>query len=272
MIEKTYRILNKILRISLENTAIIPDEFKRFSCATEEKPDVVVISDCASEEYCCYGIRYLSDGDKKIKNVFFSQKDRGQMLYSKTDDYSRLHLQLDSNCTNAVLSELLVVGFYSHISLQKALLLHASAVYYKKKAVIFTAASGVGKTTQAELWQEHKDAAIMNGDKVFLTKESEKIVAWGSPWNGSSPYAQNIGAEVAAIVVLEQAEENNIRKLSGMELLEKLASHVFIPGWDSRCESAVLDLLDEVLAGTDVYLLRCGPNEDAVTLLENTIF
>jgi hypothetical protein len=214
----------------------------------------------------------LSDGDKKIKNVFFSQKDRGQMLYSKTDDYSRLHLQLDSNCTNAVLSELLVVGFYSHISLQKALLLHASAVYYKKKAVIFTAASGVGKTTQAELWQEHKDAAIMNGDKVFLTKESEKIVAWGSPWNGSSPYAQNIGAEVAAIVVLEQAEENNIRKLSGMELLEKFASHVFIPGWDSRCESAVLDFLDEVLAGTDVYLLRCGPNEDAVTLLENTIF
>ena len=77
---------------------------------------------------------------------------------------------------------------------------------------------------------------------------------------------------MAAIVVLEQAEENNIRKLSGMELLEKFASHVFIPGWDSRCESAVLDLLDEVLAGTDVYLLRCGPNEDAVTLLENTIF
>ena len=272
MIEKTYRILNKTLQISLENTAIIPDEFKRFSCASEGKPDVGFISDCAAEEYCCYGIRYLSDSDQKIKNVFFSQKDRCQMLYSKADDYSRLHLQLDSNCTKEILSELLMVGFYSHMSLRKALLLHASAVCCKKKAVIFTAASGVGKTTQAELWQKYRDATIMNGDKVFLTKESDKIVAWGSPWNGSSPYAQNIGAEVAAIVVLEQAEENNVRKLSGMELLEKAAPHVFIPGWDSRCESAVLDLLDEVLAGTDVYLLRCGPNEDAVALLENTIF
>lgn len=272
MTEKTYRILNKTLRISLENTAIIPDEFKRFSCASEEKSDIVVISDCAAEEHCCYGICYLSDNDQKIKNVFFSQKDRGQILYSKADDYSRLHLQLDSNCTNAVLSELLMVGFYSHMSLQKALLLHASAVCYKKKAVIFTAASGVGKTTQAELWQKHRGATIVNGDKVFLTKDSDKIFAWGSPWNGSSPYAQNIGAEVAAIVVLEQAEENNIRKLSGMEILEKIASHIFIPGWDSRCESAVWDLLDEVLAETDVYLLRCGPNEDAVALLENTIF
>ena len=272
MIEKTYRILNKTLRISLENAGIIPDEFEGFSCPPEEKADVTVVSDGAAEESCCYGIRYLSDDDKKIKNVFFSQKDRGQILYAKDEDYSRLHLQLDSNCAKGVLSELLMVGFYSHVSLEKALLLHASGVCCKKKAVIFTAASGVGKTTQAELWQKYAGATIMNGDKIFLTKASGKMVAWGSPWSGSSPYAQNIGEQVAAIVVLEQAEENSIRKLSGMELLEKVAPHVFIPGWDPRCESAVLDLLDQVLAETDVYLLRCCPNEDAVALLEKTIF
>ena len=272
MIEKTYRILNKILRVSLEYATLMPDSFNDFSCPSEESSDIVFLSDCAADENYCYGIRYLSDNDKKIKNVFFSQKDRGQILYSNEDDYSQLHLQLDRNCTNTVLTELLMVGFYSHISLREALLLHASAVCYKNKAIIFTAASGVGKTTQAELWQEHREATIINGDKVFLTKESDKIIAWGSPWSGSSPYYQNTGAETAAIVVLEQAEENKIRKLSGMELLERVVHHVFIPNWDSQCERAVLDFLDEVLARTDVYLLSCGPNEDAVALLENTIF
>lgn len=271
MIERTYRILNKILRISLENAATIPDSFQGFSCASEENSDVVFLSDGASEQ-CCYGIHYLSENNKNIKNVFFSQKDRGQLLYCDQDDYSQWHLQLDSNCAKEVLSELLMVGFYSYMSLQETLLLHASGVCYKNKAVVFTAASGVGKTTQAELWQKYRGATILNGDKVFLTKESDKMIAWGSPWNGSSPYGENIGAEAAAIVILEQAEENAIRKLSGMELLEKIVQHVFIPNWDSRCESAVLDHLDAVLAGTDVYLLRCAPNEDAVALLENTIF
>lgn len=194
------------------------------------------------------------------------------MLYSCVDDYSELHLQLDSNCEKNILSELLIAGFYSYVSRQNALLMHASAICHNDRTVIFTAASGVGKTTQAELWQKYRNATVINGDKVFLTKESDKIVAWGSPWNGSSCYAENMGAEAAAIVVLEQAEENRIRKLSGMEILERLLSHVFFPNWDAQCEKAVFDLLNEILARTDVYLLSCRPDEGAVTLVEKTVF
>lgn len=272
MIERTYQILNKVLRISLETAEVIPDGFERFLCSSEEKPDIVFLSDCEAEEHCCYGIRYLSGNGQKIKNLFFSQKDSGQMLYSYQDDYSQLQLRLDSNCTKEILSELLMAGFYSYMSLQEALLLHASAVFHNDKAIVFTAASGVGKTTQSELWHRYRNATILNGDKIFLTKVSDKIIAWGSPWNGSSPYAENMGAEVAAIVILEQAEENQIRKLSGMEILERLLPHIFFPNWDAECESVVLDFLNDVLAQTEVYLLRCRPDEEAVALLEKTVF
>lgn len=272
MIERTYRILNKILRLSVGNAAVIPDCFERFECASEEKVDVMFVSDREDDVHCCYGLRYLSGNGAKINNVFFSQKDRRQMLYSFADDYSELRLQLDPECEKDILSELMAVGFYSYASLRGALLMHASAVCLNDKAIVFTASSGVGKTTQAELWQKYRNATVINGDKVFLTKESEKIVAWGSPWNGSSPYAENIGAETAAIIVLEQAEENSIRKLQGMEMLEKLLPHVFFPNWDANCERAVLGLLDELLARTDVYLLCCCPDEDAVALVEKTVF
>ena len=194
------------------------------------------------------------------------------MLYSYADDYSELHLQLDSSCEKDVLSELLIAGFYSYMSLRDALLMHASAVCFNDKSIVFTAASGVGKTTQAELWQKYRNATVINGDKVFLTRESDKILAWGSPWNGSSSYAENIGAEAAAIMILEQAEENSIRKLSGMEVLKKLLPHVFFPNWDAQCERSVFDFLNEILAQTDVYLLSCRPDEDAVALVEKTVF
>ena len=272
MTEKTYRILNKIMKISVEDPSVIPTCFDKFSCSAEEKADIVFLNDSEDETHSCYGLRYLSGNGEKINNVFFSKKDRKQLLYSYADDYSELRLQLDSYCEKEVLSELLMVGFYSYMSLKETLLLHASAVCHKGKTIIFTAASGVGKTTQAELWQKHRNATIINGDKVLFTKESDKIIAWGSPWNGSSSYSENIGAEAKAIIVLEQAEENSIRKLSEMEILERLLPHVFFPNWDSRCESSMFDLLNELLARTDVYLLHCCPDENAVDLVEKTVF
>lgn len=257
--------------MSLTDTSIIPDEFERFLC-TDEEVDLVFAQEDDLEHHSCYGIRFVSDEGRKIKNIFFSHKDKGNYLYTHEDDYSNFKLQLDSECTKEILSELLMVGFYSYISLHETLLLHASAICYKEKAVVFTAASGVGKTTQAELWKKHRNADILNGDKVFLKKTSDQIVAWGSPWKGSSPYTENTYAQLGAIIVLEQAEENSIRKLSDLEILEKVVPHLFIPNWDTSLENKVFNFLDEVLRNTEVYLLKCKPDEDAVELVESAVF
>ena len=193
------------------------------------------------------------------------------MLYTFEDDYSRFFFQIEDDCVCEVFLELLMVGFYSYMSLHDTLLMHASAVAYEGKSIVFTASSGVGKTTQAELWAKHKGATILNGDKVFLKKEDDGIYAWGSPWKGSSPYAENASAPLRAIVALEQAEENSIRKLEGFEVLEYVVPHVFFPSWDERCEQAVLTFLDQVLGETEVYLLKCRPDKGAVELLASTI-
>lgn len=267
----TYQILGKKVSVTLADPSIMPEVFERFSCSAKES-EITMSFDSDTEEKSCYGMGYLSEGNKSIKNVFFSQKNRGQMLYRYDDDDSVFQLQIDETCTKDILSELLMIGFYSYVSSQSTLLLHASAVCCKEKAIAFVAASGTGKTTQAELWERYAEADILNGDKVFLKKEDGGIIAWGSPWNGSSSYAKNEGAKLAAIIVLEQAEENRIRKLSGMEVLEKVVPHVFFPNWDRECEEKVFEFLDEVLGSTDVYLLSCRPDEDAVRLVEKEIF
>lgn len=264
-----YSILSTI--IETEDPVNVLQAFEEEECQNASSQIALKIQD-DSQDNQCYGVQYITRKQTQLmKNIFFSQKDRTHYLYSSEEDYSKLCLNTNGICSDEVFLELLIVGFYSYISSRDTLLMHASVVDYEGKSIVFTAPSGTGKTTQAELWAKHKGAMILNGDKVFLKKENDGIHAWGSPWKGSSPYAENASAPLRAIVALEQAEENSIRKLEGFEVLEYVVPHVFFPSWDERCEQAVLTFLDQVLGETEVYLLKCRPDEGAVELLASTI-
>ena len=192
-------------------------------------------------------------------------------MVAEDPDWTNFTIYADENQQEAI-QELILVGFYSYMSLRQTLLMHASAVSWNGQGLVFTAPSGTGKTTQAELWARYKGAKILNGDKVFLKQEEDAIHAWGSPWKGSSPYALNESAPLKAIVVLRQAKENTIRRLDTLEAMELFVPHVFFPKWDEKCEQAVLDFLDVVMSQTPIYLLCCRPDEEAVELTERTIF
>lgn len=238
----------------------------------DESSKIVLKIQEDSKDNQCYGIQYISPKQQaEIKAMFFCQKDKTQYLYSTETDYSKLHMNINKNIDKEIFLELLIVGFYSHMAFHNTLLMHASAVEHEGKGIVFTAASGVGKTTQAELWARHKNARILNGDKVFLKREADGIHIWGSPWKGSSPYAVNDSARLRAIVVLEQGKENSIQKLNVFEAMRHFVPHVFYPCWDETCEQAVLTFLDRVLEETEIFLLKCRPDEDAVELVASMI-
>ena len=214
----------------------------------------------------------MVDAPRNKKHTFFICKNSLISVMTVEDEYwMKYSIYADENQTEAI-QELILVGFYSYMSLRQTLLMHASAVSWNGQGLVFTAPSGTGKTTQAELWARYKGAKILNGDKVFLKQETDAIHAWGSPWKGSSPYALNESAPLKAIIVLRQAKENSIRRLSTLEAMELFVPHVFFPKWDEKCEQAVLDFLDVVMSQTPIYLLCCRPDEEAVELTEGTIF
>ena len=170
--------------------------------------------------------------------------------------------------------ELFLAGFYSFAALHGTMLIHASAVKYQDKAVLFTAPSGTGKTTQAELWKKYAGAEILNGDRVFIRSsgEDEKLYAWGSPWAGSSPYIVNDCAELAAIVVLRQAKVNRIRRMEIPEAMPELSDNSFLPMWDAACLDGMLGVMDRVLGSVPVYMLECRPDEGAVNAVMKEVF
>ena len=162
--------------------------------------------------------------------------------------------------------------FYTHAVQRHILYLHSSLVDYQGNGLMFLGPSGIGKTTQAELWNKYRDALIINGDVVFVQETEDVFLGWGTPWHGSSPYCENTSVSVSALIVLKQAEKNSIRELTGFEKVTAVSESVFYPRWLENGMELCLEILDHLLSSVPVYELSCRPDEEAVRLVEETVF
>ncbi len=197
----------------------------------------------------------------------------GSALLAANDSFSELTVR---GKNSDLLSELMLVGIYSRLAQYRTILVHASLVDIPEVGgLLFVGASGVGKTTQAVLWEEIRGATIINGDKVFLGLREDcpgEVMAYGSPWKGNSPYCVNRRVPLRAIVVLERRAEKYIRRLSDLEVLISYVPRVFMPGWDPRLTEMVMDTLDGMLPLVPVYEMSCNPDASAVYMVEETVF
>lgn len=165
----------------------------------------------------------------------------------------------------------LLSAIYSRLCFENVLLCHASLVDYNGYGILFVGPSGIGKTTQAELWRKYKGAEIINGDKAFLKMEDKVLRGYGLPWKGSSEYCLNCDVKIDAVVALSQDKANSINKVTEEEKNSLFTPHVFLPHWDEKCMKSALETLNKVLNTVPVYLLKCRPDEEAVRLTETTV-
>ena len=152
-----------------------------------------------------------------------------------------------------------------------ALILHSSFIRWQGCGILFSAPSGTGKSTQADLWAKYKNAEILNGDRSILRKKDGRWTAYGLPFAGSSDIFRNESAPIRTIVMLEQAPENSISRLNPAQAIRRMMPEVTLHHWDPAFMNKGLDLILEVLGSVPVYLLRCLPDEGAVNLLHDTI-
>ncbi len=151
----------------------------------------------------------------------------------------------------------------------KILLFHASYISIGGEAVLFTAQCGVGKSTQAELWRKYMDAEVINGDKAGVSVEEDGVFAHGLPFCGTSGICKNKSLPLKAIVLLSQAPENKINRVTGIQAIQSLMGNIYLdfvaPGETQQCVDTLIDLLSKV----PVYHLQCTPDQRAVeTLVE----
>ena len=157
------------------------------------------------------------------------------------------------------------------ISAIGAINLHSSFIRYRGGAILFTAPSGTGKSTQAELWERYTDAEQINGDRSVIRCTDGVWTAYGFPFAGSSGIFRNEAVPIRAIVVLRQAPENTLERLRPGEAFRLLYSESAIQRWHESAHAAIVDQLVQLCRTIPVYLLRCTPDERAVRLLQTTL-
>ena len=147
-----------------------------------------------------------------------------------------------------------------------AMILHSSLISCQGKGLVFTAPSGTGKSTQADLWKKYRGAEILNGDRSVIRRE-DGYRCYGSPYAGSSSIYENKCTDLTAIVVLRQAKENKLRRIRGKEAYLCLLSEMSLSPVSRETVEKQSQWLLELIGAVPIYLLECLPDEGAVDLL-----
>lgn len=150
-------------------------------------------------------------------------------------------------------------------------LLHAACIRHNDRAILFTAPSETGKSTQARLWCEHRGAELLNGDRMAVRMMDGQPYACGIPYSGSSPVRKNVMLPLGAIVYLSQAKENTVTRLRGARAFRRVWEGCGVPMWDRSVLEQTMQTVTQTLSLVPVYHLACTPDVRAVELLCDTM-
>lgn len=153
-----------------------------------------------------------------------------------------------------------------------AFILHASYIIRDGAAILFTAPSGTGKSTQARLWQEERGAEIVNGDRVLITRREGTFYANGIYVCGTSGICRNRTAPIAAVVLLEQGEENEECKLPPIKLFLRILCECSYDMHQLPQYEKVTELLSELISTLPTLCYRCKKSPDSVEALEKILW
>lgn len=147
-------------------------------------------------------------------------------------------------------------------------LFHCSAVGLDKEAVLFTAPSGTGKSTQASLWKQYwKDrVCIVNDDKPLIRIDGDEVTVYGTPWSGKHHRNTNCSLPVRAVILLERGETPRIKREQPGEAFPYLYQQIYRFQEEEKMRKS-LELLREFVLRVPVYRLQGTISEESVRIV-----
>lgn len=150
-----------------------------------------------------------------------------------------------------------------------AFIMHGSVIKRNGKCVIFSGVSGIGKSTQAELWKKYRGSEILNGDRVLLRRIDDVWYAFGLPMSGSSTYCECYKLEVEAVCFLGKAPWNVVSKPRPIEQFMLLSSQITCGARKQADSLKLVDLTEDFMNKTDIIRMDCTKDENAVDCLDS---
>ena len=219
-------------------------------------------------------LRIYRDGPREIRYLGAVDEDWANG-YLRTDSLEKEHrIQFRPAKFSGIISAKTVLdamGAEHLIARAGGFVFHCAFIEWQGKAILFTAPSGTGKSTQAELWKIHRNARILNGDRAAIRLSGGQLTAEGIPFCGSSPYCEKASLPIRAIVYLAQGKENLVKPLGGYAAFSRLWEGVSVNTWDAEDLQLVSAAVQETVRQVPVYHFSCTADERAVTALETIL-
>ena len=278
--QKYYRFAGVDLVVDLPKDSMYDDErlLAAFRAETVSDPEVFrfelteTVDPPRGENLASYpGLHVYRDGECTMR-YFGTLEQSLQNAYVRIEEREKQH-DVQVCCKNltskvhvkTVLNALDVAHLVTRAG---GVIFHSSYIEYDGKAILFTAPSGTGKSTQAELWRSLRGARIINGDRSAIRFVNGVPCAMGVPFAGSSEYCENRTLPRVAIVYLAQAPETTIRKVRGAEAFRRIWEGCTVNTWDRADVDRASETVMKIVSSVPVYYLACTPDESAVIALE----
>ena len=215
-------------------------------------------------------IKYRGDYFEERAKDYITDEEPLFSLFATDEDlaYEQEHSEDDAEYGKPYLEYIAIYRLFCEKAIDLGVaLFHGSVVEVDGECYVFTARSGVGKSTHARMWREvFGDKAVMiNDDKPLLREEDGKFYAYGTPWDGKHHLSVNRRSPIKAICFLERGEENKIEKANLGEMTPMLISQLYKP----RNKSGVvqtLDFADKMLKTIPMYRLECTISHEAAQM------
>ena len=286
--KKRYQFGHVNIEVNMPEGMPIPENMQKFICESSEMDRTYEIVyarslDEIEQEFwkaCPQAreirretIRVLTAPGKECRILNFHGTDRpygivleeeGKVIRVWVDEEIRPMLVYDTIFVSLLALEKLMIEHDS-------LILHSAYMCRDGKAILFSAPSETGKSTQADLWQKYRGTRTINGDRSLLIREKEGWYAYGWPVCGSSEICHNESYPIKAIVMLHQSKTNEIVRIQGFEAVQKLMAQITINMWNAEYQIKAMDLIEEMIGEVPVYEMGCNISEEAVRCLEKEL-
>ncbi len=220
--------------------------------------------------------------DFLIKNIndkeyrYYINKDNNCDIMSCMDPNKNIEVNILQSSKDIIMKQMRP-WFNIHIERlllkNQALILHSASIIYKDKAILFTAPSGTGKSTQANLWHQHiEGVSDLNGDRTLLQKTDDGWLACGFPIYGGSIACVQTAVPIKAIVIIRQSKIDRVSELSPIEKISLLYSECTIMRFYEEDVNDAMNLLESLIQEVTVLKLECTKENTAAKTLHQYLY
>lgn len=260
------------------------NRFRKYEYGSFTEPDMILKSISVNDITKPNGIKIEQIKDESIIHMdnnrlcrYLSDINTGKIInaiyYNNT--YSEVEIHLVDGKQKAVFTMTELEYMYTGFAFSDRLtdlggaVLHGSAIAYCNQGIVFSANSGTGKSTHANLWKKYfsDEVIIVNDDKPAIRFYGGIPFIFGTPWSGKSDKNVNMQVPLKAVVFIRQAETNWIERLNIRKSIGCLMSQISRPYYDQKIGLKTMDIIENLVQTIPVYKLHCNISTEAVDVV-----